>query len=42
MKEAIEALGKSEGVAVKILQYFLRDDKKDAYQAQILPGTVPT
>lgn len=30
MKEFIEALGKSEDLAVHILAYFLRDDSKDA------------
>lgn len=39
IKESIEALGKSEVVAVRILSYFPSEDSKDAYQAQIVPGT---
>lgn len=33
MKEGLEALGKSEGVAVRVLSYLLTDDEKDVYQA---------
>lgn len=35
----MEALGKSKGVVVRILAYLLSEDAKDAYQAQIVPGT---
>ncbi len=38
-KEAVDALGKSEAVAVRVLAFFLEGDAKDAYMAQMAPGT---
>lgn len=39
MKEALDALGKSEGLAVKIYSYFLMNNSKDVYKAQVVPVT---
>lgn len=39
MKEGHEVLGKSEGVAPRVLSYFLTDNGKDVYLDRISPGT---
>ena len=39
MKEGMDALGKSEAVAVRVLSYFLTGAPKDVYVGQVSPST---
>lgn len=39
MNEGLEALVKMEGVDVRVLSYFLTDNAKYLFQAQMFPGT---
>ena len=39
-KEAMDSLGKCEGIAVRVLAYYLTDDARTAYENQVTPGTV--
>lgn len=38
IKDAVYALGKSEGTIARILAYFIKEDAKDAHEAQVSPG----
>ena len=39
MKEALNGFGKSEAIGVRLLAFYLSEDAKSVYEAQVNPGT---